>query len=633
VPSDKRELLLVIRGKDQGAKKALDDLGDSAEGTEDDLTNMRAGLKKLDAQMDTSRKSAAALRAEINRTGDLGLIKDLEKANRDIRRFEKQRKLLIGDDDGRESAREFSLGFAQRIGPLMAKAPLGPGLLGAVAAAVPIVAPAVANGIALGAAGGAVALGAVIAGKDPRVRRALDDLKSEIGDSLRASAAPFSPAMIEQIDKVEDRFQDLRPDLDAIFLKASKYLDPLVDGALGFAEKALPGFRKLVDAAEPLVDVLGEELPELGEDFAAVLQDVASAARDGGDELRVMLDTMGLLVASSGGLLPIFTKTNGALEIYNAEVEKSRGLIPNATWIDPIKGLATAWQLAAKETADAAQATRDYADANRTLTDQNLSVAESTLRYREALVASTDAVDKKKKVSLQEESALLGQARASNTLIESLDRQGASAEVLGQRHRESRQQLVDTAVKMGYAKDRAEVLADQYLQTPRLVNTLFTADTDQAARNLRALRELYASIRSKTVTITVDRKGHQSTRTGGRVVPIGDLGGVAEGGYIDGPGPKGVDSEPRLLAPGEFVLRSSAVDRIGRPALEALNSGRNVRSWMAASNYSGGNPAPQVNVTITTAPGVDHAIADLVNRIIRVRVAGAGSGSVQRAYG
>ena len=48
----------------------------------------------------------------------------------------------------------------------------------------------------------------------------------------------------------------------------------------------------------------------------------------------------------------------------------------------------------------------------------------------------------------------------------------------------------------------------------------------------------------------------------------------ATGGYISGPGTGTSDSIPAMLSNGEYVIRSAAVDMIGRPALDALNAGR-----------------------------------------------------------
>ena len=56
-------------------------------------------------------------------------------------------------------------------------------------------------------------------------------------------------------------------------------------------------------------------------------------------------------------------------------------------------------------------------------------------------------------------------------------------------------------------------------------------------------------------------------------------GGLAAGGLVDRAGggsifkPRGTDTVPAMLTPGEFVIRKSAVDAIGKDALSAINSG------------------------------------------------------------
>lgn len=47
----------------------------------------------------------------------------------------------------------------------------------------------------------------------------------------------------------------------------------------------------------------------------------------------------------------------------------------------------------------------------------------------------------------------------------------------------------------------------------------------------------------------------------------------AKGGFISGPGSATSDSIPAMLSNGEYVLRASAVDKLGVPFLNALNSG------------------------------------------------------------
>ena len=50
--------------------------------------------------------------------------------------------------------------------------------------------------------------------------------------------------------------------------------------------------------------------------------------------------------------------------------------------------------------------------------------------------------------------------------------------------------------------------------------------------------------------------------------------GAAQGGFIQGPGSSTSDSIPARLSDGEFVVNSSAVDKVGRSTLEQINQGK-----------------------------------------------------------
>ena len=60
---------------------------------------------------------------------------------------------------------------------------------------------------------------------------------------------------------------------------------------------------------------------------------------------------------------------------------------------------------------------------------------------------------------------------------------------------------------------------------------------------------------------------------------------AASGGYIVGPGSGTSDSIPAMLSNGEYVINAEAVDRIGLPLLNGLNSGR--LDGFAAGGYIG----------------------------------------------
>ena len=92
-------------------------------------------------------------------------------------------------------------------------------------------------------------------------------------------------------------------------------------------------------------------------------------------------------------------------------------------------------------------------------------------------------------------------------------------------------------------------------------------------------------------------------------------GKFANGGYISGPGTGTSDSIPAMLSNGEYVLRSSAVDRIGIGALNAMNAGAvphfadggSVDDTIAASAGVG-------NVTVSVSAVDAASFGDFLNR-------------------
>ena len=89
----------------------------------------------------------------------------------------------------------------------------------------------------------------------------------------------------------------------------------------------------------------------------------------------------------------------------------------------------------------------------------------------------------------------------------------------------------------------------------------------------------------------------------------------ANGGYISGPGTGTSDSIPAMLSNGEYVLRSSAVDRIGIGTLNAMNAGAiphfaeggSVDDTVAASAGVG-------NVTLSVSAVDAASFGDFLNR-------------------
>lgn len=88
--------------------------------------------------------------------------------------------------------------------------------------------------------------------------------------------------------------------------------------------------------------------------------------------------------------------------------------------------------------------------------------------------------------------------------------------------------------------------------------------------------------------------------------------GFATGGYIAGPGTGTSDSIPAFLSNGEYVLTADAVQNVGLPLLDAMNSGRAghfaTGGLVSGRNASSGGPIVQAgNTVVLNVSAVDAA--------------------------
>lgn len=128
-----------------------------------------------------------------------------------------------------------------------------------------------------------------------------------------------------------------------------------------------------------------------------------------------------------------------------------------------------------------------------------------------------------------------------------------------------KQAFIDSAVAAGYNSDQVKALADRIFQMPdeKTVDMLVETATAQAA-----VDRFVTLNNGRRVKVFVDAAGGQSFRVGTTTVAPG----MSSGGPVRGPGPKGKDSELRLLAPGEHVIPADEVDAAG--GHEAINAWR-----------------------------------------------------------
>lgn len=589
--TDKRELILGVKVDDK-ATKPLKDIGGAADDAKDDFSDLNLGLKKLDDQVEETTRTVAALRAEVAKTGDLGLVKDIAKQEARLKAFGRQRKSLIGDMFKSADVDSAGIGIAARIGPVIIKnlpAALSSG--GGIGAAIgaPIVAglglymaSAASGAILAGAAVGTVAAGVKLAASDPRVQAAGKELSAAIGDQLKDAARPFIPATLHAIGIVRSGFIDLDDDLEAIFGRSAGYLEPLTRGLMGLAREAAPGLRKAVDAAAPVIDMIGRKLPELGGAigylFEMVADNAGSAARAIGLTFDVIevgikglakgLDWAGkafmavdLIAASFRGPKEMAMRAD---EYARAQNEAKEG---TNEWADALKDLGV-------KAAGAAPQVESLTDELKRLSDSNVSAERAAIAFEEAIdeaaaAAKTGAkgINDNTKAGRENRTALLDLRDAAVANAEAIFKTTGSHDLATQATERGRKAFLTAADAMGVEKGEAKRLADQLFGIPKKVET--KADFKPDNKGVSDWKRTLSGIpRSVFIRAEFDLINNSDVALALR------LGRLAKGGPVVGNGPKGVDSQPYLLAPGEHVLSAEEVDRAGgHHAIEAWRRG------------------------------------------------------------
>lgn len=627
---EKRELQLQIDA-DSNADKAFDDLADSVDSSTKKLEKANVGLKKIDRQIADTTKTIGELREEVRRTGDVELFKDIDKQTAKLRQLTKRQKFL-GPQDGEESAEGFFAGFRARLGPLVAGAPVSGPIIAAAAGAAPAIASVIAGGVTLGIASGAVGAGIMIAAKDPQVAGAAKAVGAQIGDALGEDiGAAFRPEVRAALSYAQTEFRSLRPDLRALGRDASQLVKPFTVGVVGGAKILVGSLRQAVADSEPLAELMGEHIPAMATVLGGVIEDLASASESSADTLDSVLTFMEGSLAVTGEILKglaLFQQVFGGMGQVFGDIMGDGESEETSKWADGLGDLAGKIEEAGGAARKTKGEVRGLAEqiaamdeVMRNVHDANISAAQSNIQYRDSLNQAKEAADSKKKVSQEEESALLDLASATNTNTAAMQRAGASTAELTERSVSARKSFVDAAMAMGFSETKANELADAYLDVPGEIKTKANLNKQQAERDLGSLnRSIDNATRARTVVVKFKQIGGLGA--------IGQI-GMSEGGAVEGPGPRGIDSLVRVLAPGEHVISEPEVRAAGghreiERVRKALRGGRGTgdakmrspnRGVSGYDGSGGGGYAGSPNPVGIFGPGVARSWATFMTNM------------------
>lgn len=247
----------------------------------------------------------------------------------------------------------------------------------------------------------------------------------------------------------------------------------------------------------------------------------------------------------------------------------------------------------------------------------NLSTADAARNYNAALDAVTASIqsngttmDTHTEKGRANEAALLGVASAGLAEVQALaaatDAYGNhinSSDTLHAKMMTTYNDLIAAAGQFGITGNAADTLARKALGIPDNVDiSAYLKDfasnqLDAIGVKANALNGKVSTLTIRTIQETYERviKGGPDPGRPGEVAPM------AVGGAVLGRGQKGVDSELRLLAPGEHVLSDSDVDAMGGQA-GVYEFRKQLHSGGAAMGYQY-SPA--------AAPAVTHRAPDV----------------------
>lgn len=181
------------------------------------------------------------------------------------------------------------------------------------------------------------AIGAAAIASNADVRAAFSDTAEYVSESVKAAATPMIPYVIGVADQIEQRFNKLRPQLDAAFQEAGPSVAILADGVLDFADNAMPGMVASIQRGRPVVDGFARFLGQTGQGVSDMMTEWADSSHSAGQALddlggtvRDALGFIGRLTAQvADDFGPRFTQVKEILgDVEDAVGDVAEGALP-----------------------------------------------------------------------------------------------------------------------------------------------------------------------------------------------------------------------------------------------------------------------------------------------------------------
>jgi hypothetical protein len=129
-------------------------------------------------------------------------------------------------------------------------------------------------------------------------------------------------------------------------------------------------------------------------------------------------------------------------------------------------------------------------------------------------------------------------------------------------------------------------------------------DLDEAGVDVSGLQAMLDSLKSKQIDITVNYEWPDGRPPGGWPREwYGAKGGMVPQFFARGGLSRGPDTVPAMLAPGEYVMRRSAVKQFGTDLFSQLNRGINPLAGMTPTGAGSASGFQIGTINVVSAPG------------------------------
>lgn len=390
-----------------------------------------------------------------------------------------------------------SFGSAFKALPPEVKLGVAASVLAGATLAAPAVVSTVNAAVLAGLGAGGLALGIMLAAKDPAVAAAYANLSSHVQRRLQESVTPFRSELIDSAGIFGDSFDAVAPRIDRIFKGLATTIKPLSTGLAKGFENAFPGLERAVAASLPLLRELAAELPRIGSLIGELFGAIADAGPGAALTFKFILINVEALIKALTWFIQMMGGVANGVSVLTAAglaLGQSLGIVDDNTTkvISKIGASGTAATTSAGGFRTLSMATYNTADAARaadaafnslfgelmSVDQANLAVKSGMAQLTATIQANKKTLDQNTEAGRQNVGAILGQIQAldrkrqadiaaGNGTVEATNRANAAyaANVAA---------LRKVLIQMGLTAAEVDVLIAKYQQIPRNIGTTIT---------------------------------------------------------------------------------------------------------------------------------------------------------------